>query len=231
MTSFKNWYSQYKRKHFLHSDFLHFFFLFGCIRLPVLVMMSSVTANGKTRVGASLFLLLLHSTATVLVSASCGESLSANVLDALSEAAAAGNDGGDPVSLFAPSVYYSDSKTKFVTAHKQSSKIEVLYEYFLCVDGGTTNSNGIQLYDDGTNGDDVANDGIYSRDCVHFCSSSVDFNDLYGFARMEMGPGGSNIVVLDVAKKGTVPYEEIDTPMLPGAKTYASSHAFFFSGE
>ena len=43
----------------------------------------------------------------------CGESLSKEFLTALKEAGASSDES---VNTFAPSVYYSDSKTKFVTA-------------------------------------------------------------------------------------------------------------------
>jgi len=186
---------------------------------------SSMLSSASFGATSLFLLLLLQSTTTV--SAACGESLSSNLLTALREAE---NGGADAVSLFAPSVYYSDSKTKFVTARNPDYDGKV-YDDWLCVDGAASNDDGIQLYDDGTNGDDFANDGIYSRDCVHICDSFVDFSDLYGFARSFDRKDGSHIVALDVTQKGTVPYEAITTPMFPGVKMYASSHAFFFSGE
>ena len=62
------------------------------------------------------------------------------------------------ISNFIPSVYYNGESSKFVTTEPG-----VLDHPSMCVDGGATHSGPIQLYDDGSNGDDVANDGVYSR--------------------------------------------------------------------
>lgn len=154
----------------------------------------------------------------------CGESLSKDFLTALKEAGASSDES---VNLFAPSVYYSDSKTKYVTASVNQE--QTLDNLWMCVDGASASTGPIKLYDDGTHGDDFANDGLYSRDCVHFCSSAVNFSDLYGFAMSDMFDGGSHLIVLDKAKRGTVPYDEVETPLITGSKSFASSHAFFFA--
>ena len=97
---------------------------------------------------------------------------------------------------------------------------------WLCVDGATSSSGAIELYDDGTHGDDVAGDGIYTRDCVHYCS--VDFSDYFGFA-MQASIGGASLTVMDASKEGTVPYDVLTTDLTPHGKAIASSHAFFFA--
>lgn len=51
---------------------------------------------------------------------------------------------------------------------------------------------------------------------------------MYGFA-MHYHVAGAHLIVLDASKENTVPYDEIDTPLTPGAKSFASSHAFFFA--
>jgi hypothetical protein len=104
----------------------------------------------------------------------------------------------------------------------------MLEHKWLCVDGAASSSGAIQLYDDGSNGDDFAGDGIYTRDCVHYCSSSVDFSDYFGFA-MHDNVGGASLTVMDASKEGTVPYDVLTTDLTPNGKVIASSHAFFFA--
>ena len=72
------------------------------------------------------------------------------------------------------------SSTKFISNYKT----EINHAYF-CVDSSESNDGVIQLYNDGTHRDDFANDGIYTRDCVHFCSENVDFNDIFGAVLVE----------------------------------------------
>jgi len=98
---------------------------------------------------------------------------------------------------------------------------------WLCVDGATSNES-IRLYDDGTHGDDFADDGIFTRDCVYYCSSKVDFRDYFGFA-MASEIYGANLIVMDESKEGTVPYDVVKTDLTPDGKAIASSHAFFFA--
>jgi len=146
--------------------------------------------------------------------ADCGAPLTSKYLEGIKSSKA---------NNFVPSVYYNGQSTKFITAEEGETTIE---SPFLCVDYGIDSSQ-IQLYDDGTHGDDVANDGVFTRDCVHFCTSVVDFSDLYGFAYHQNIY--NNLIVMDPAKKGTVPYQELLTPLIPNAKTYASSHLLFFA--
>ena len=129
------------------------------------------------------------------------------------------------VNNFAPSVYYTGGSTKFISTRTDQTELE---DEYLCVDGGTSSPGPIQLYDDGTHGDDFANDGVYTRDCVHFCAPSVDLSDIFGFA-MESDINGARLVVMDASIEGTVPYKVVDTPLTPGIRTIASSHAFFFA--
>eukprot|EP00592_Proboscia_alata_P008002 CAMPEP_0194353762 /NCGR_PEP_ID=MMETSP0174-20130528/2011_1 /TAXON_ID=216777 /ORGANISM="Proboscia alata, Strain PI-D3" /LENGTH=847 /DNA_ID=CAMNT_0039122437 /DNA_START=193 /DNA_END=2736 /DNA_ORIENTATION=+ len=98
----------------------------------------------------------------------------------------------------------------------------------LCVDGGASYSGPIQLYDDGTHGDDFAGDNIFTRECVHFCTVDINFDDYFGFA-MEEKINNARLIVVDASLKGTVPYEAVDTPLTPDTKAIASSHAFFFA--
>lgn len=125
--------------------------------------------------------------------------------------------------FFAPSVYYEGKSTKFISPSQTT-----LTSDWLCVDGATTSTYKIELYDDGTHGDDVANDGIFTRDCVYICTSRVNFSDFFGFA-MTADINSATLAVMDASKKGTVPYEVITTDLTPHGKAIASSHAFFFA--
>lgn len=90
-------------------------------------------------------------TTSTVESVSCaGESLSNTYLSGLTKAS---------ISNFIPSVYYNGGSAKFVTSKEGMTTLD---HAWLCVNG-SNNSGPIQLYDDGTNGDDVAGDGIYSR--------------------------------------------------------------------
>ena len=90
------------------------------------------------------------STSTVESVSCAGESLSNTYLSGLMKT---------PISNFIPSVYYDGGSAKFVTSKEGMTTLD---HKWLCVNG-SNNSGPIQLYDDGTNGDDVAGDGIYSR--------------------------------------------------------------------
>jgi len=127
------------------------------------------------------------------------------------------------VNNFVPSAYFEGSSTKFISTHETT-----VDHRLLCVDGGTSYDGEISLYDDGSHGDDFANDGVYSRGCVHYCSENVDLDDIFGYA-MEYNVADSRLIVVDASLKGTVPYETLDTPLTPGATAVASSHAFFFA--
>lgn len=146
----------------------------------------------------------------------CGDSVSKKYLSGLSKTS---------VNNFVPSAYFEGGSTKFISTTGQTT---VDYEY-LCV-GDDTSSSVIQLYDDGTHGDDFPNDNVYSRECVHFCSENVDFSDFFGYA-MEFDIDSARLIVLKADLKGTVPYEILDTPLTPEATVVASSHAFFFADE
>jgi len=144
----------------------------------------------------------------------CGDDLSSIYLEGIKLTS---------ISNFVPSAYFLGESTKFI-----STEIDSLDDENICVDGNSAYSGPITLYDNGMNGDDIAGDGVFSRDCVHFCSSIVDLNDLYGFA-MSHNVRSSRLSVVDSALRGKIPYESINTPLLPGLKVIASSHAFFVS--
>lgn len=146
----------------------------------------------------------------------CGDSLTETYLSGLLE--------NEEVFNFVPSVYYMNSSTKLISTRGDSFD-----HYLVCVDGARTSDGPIQLYDDGTHGDDFAGDGVYSRGCVHYCLDCVNLDDFFGYAMMDTIGSQSRLVVMDPAIKGTVPYETLDTPLTPGASVIASSHAFFFS--
>ena len=98
-------------------------------------------------------------TASTVESVSCaGESLSNIYLSGLMRSSTTGLMK-PPISNFIPSVYYDGGSAKFVTTKEGMTTLD---HGWLCVNG-SNNSGPIQLYDDGTNGDDVAGDGIYSR--------------------------------------------------------------------
>jgi len=152
----------------------------------------------------------------------CGDSLSETYLSKIREA---------NINLFAPSSYFRGSATKFISSsgttrdHLGTTQLDTEK---LCVDNATSYTGPIQLYDDGTHGDDVANDGVYTRDCVHYCEDKVDLSDFFGYA-MLLGSVYSRLIVVDESLEGTVPYEVLNTPLTPDATAIASSHAFFFA--
>ena len=61
-------------------------------------------------------------------------------------------------------MYYNQDATKYISIYGNN----VLDSSWLFVDGNDTYSSQIQLYDDGTNGDDVANNGIFTRNLCSF---------------------------------------------------------------
>ncbi len=81
----------------------------------------------------------------------CGDSLSETYLSKIREA---------NIDLYAPSAYFRGGATKFISSSGETQ----LDSDRLCVDGAASYDGPIQLYDDGTHGDDVANDGVYSRE-------------------------------------------------------------------
>jgi hypothetical protein len=134
-------------------------------------------------------------------------------------------DPNKSIKNFIPSVYYGGTSTKYISTDSSRQTIE---NPIVCVDGASSNTGKIQLYDDGTHGDDYANDGVYTRGCVHYCANEVDYSDVFGFA---MGNRIDDAMLTEMhpSVEGTIPYESITAPLIPGAKLYASSHAFFFA--
>ena len=129
------------------------------------------------------------------------------------------------VNNFVPSAYYHGETVKFISTYQ--TKIANIQ---LCVDGSKRAPSRIQLYDDGTHGDDVANDGVYTRDCVHFCDSYVNYDDYYGYA-LERRIDSARLVVVDPALRGQIPVEILPNPLFPEATLMATSHAAFFVDE
>lgn len=125
-------------------------------------------------------------------------------------------------SIFYPSAYFQGSAVKVVSANAFSS----MYHPFLCVDGGTRATT-FQLYDDGTRGDDVAGDGIYSRACVHFCESVIDYSDFWDYA-FHQNFYEADLIVVRSNLQNKIPHRVIQSPKYPKAKIYATSHAAFF---
>ncbi len=81
----------------------------------------------------------------------CGDSLSETYLSKIREV---------NINLFAPSAYFRGKSTKFIS----SDGVTELNTDKLCVDGAGSYTGPIQLYDDGSHGDDVAYDGVYTRE-------------------------------------------------------------------
>eukprot|EP00978_Attheya_sp_CCMP212_P004610 scaffold10049_cov70-Attheya_sp.AAC.2 len=132
------------------------------------------------------------------------------------------------VEFFVPSAYFYGESTKFLSATRTT-----LDHPSICVGGRTTHSK-IILNDNGKDGDDVAGDGVYSRGCIHFCDSSVDFRDIYGYAHEFSILGtssGARLHVVDNALKDSVPMTNFSLPLSPDAYAIATSHAFFFIDE
>jgi len=144
----------------------------------------------------------------------CGDSLSNKYLKKIRKA---------DINLFTPSAYFRGGATKFIS----SEGLTEIDRDELCVDGATSYTGPIQLYDDGTHGDDFANDGVYTRDCVHYCEDKVDLSDIFGYAMLRNSV--TRLIVVDESLEGTVPYDVLNIPLTPGAKAIASSHAFFFA--
>jgi len=112
---------------------------------------------------------------------SCGGSISQSRLDGIIEAK---TKDSKTLSDFVPRAYFGGSGgVKFIISQTSRTNID---DSSLCVDGATMYSGRIDLFDDGSHGDDVAGDGIYLRDCVRFCAGSgaenIDSNDYWGFA-------------------------------------------------
>jgi hypothetical protein len=130
-------------------------------------------------------------------------------------------------SNFIPSVYYLGSATKFVTTNPIYA-VETIFSEELCVDGDQQPSE-IKLYDDGTNGDDIAGDGVYSRACIHFCESVVDFADYWNFAfERHAAAGEARLVAMDPSLQGQIPSQQLPNTHYPDAQLWATSHALFF---
>lgn len=129
-----------------------------------------------------------------------------------------------PFSNFVPSAYFAGSAVKYISAEH-----EEIFDQELCVDGQSTPTS-IALFDDGTNGDDIAGDGIFSRSCIHFCESSVDFSDLFDFA-FEREIWDGRLVVVRPDLKGQIPSVSLPTPLHPDARMVATSHVSFFVDE
>lgn len=133
---------------------------------------------------------------------------------------------GTQANNFVPSAYFLGKATKFVTTE---DGLTVIDDPQICVDG-KTESETIELFDDGTHGDDIAGDGVYSRSCVHFCEATVNFEDVWGFA-MEKNDaaGAARLIVVDPSLEGEIPAEILPTPsQYPGATIVATSHAAFY---
>ena len=67
------------------------------------------------------------------------------------------NRNGNQVNNFVPSAYFLGKATKFVTTEEGLTEID---DPNICVDG-KEETEIIQLFDDGTHGDDVAGDGKF----------------------------------------------------------------------
>jgi len=122
---------------------------------------------------------------------------------------------------YIPSAYYAGGATKFVSTGEK-----VIYDDELCVDGRTSPID-IQLYDDGTHGDDFAGDGVFSRACVHYCESAVDMSDYWGFA-YERSIAGARLIVVRKDLQGQIPSQRLPNSLYPSAQLWATSHAVFF---
>ena len=125
-------------------------------------------------------------------------------------------------NTFVPSIYFGGSAVKLVSA----SGMRTITHPQLCVNG-TTSSTRIDLYDDGTHGDDVAGDGIYTRACVHFCESFINYADIWNFA-YQQNFQSADLTVVTPSLKGKIPHQVARSPKYPKAKIYVTSHAAFF---
>lgn len=134
------------------------------------------------------------------------------------------------VNNFAPSAYYEGQSTKLISTRSDFVMSPVHNKGLLCVDGGTEPVSNIELYDDGSHGDDYANDGIFTRDCIHFCVSKIDYSDYFGFAmNFKFTDPDFYLTVMKKELEGSVPYEEVSNDLTPDATVIATSHAFFFA--
>ena len=125
-------------------------------------------------------------------------------------------------NTFVPSIYFGGSAVKLVSA---SGMRDITHEQ-LCVDGETSSTK-IFLYDDGTHGDDVPGDGIYTRACVHFCQSFINYNDIWNFA-YQQNFMSADLTVVKPGLKGQIPHHVVRSPKYPKARIFVTSHAAFF---
>lgn len=138
---------------------------------------------------------------------------------ALSAAYLSSLRSGPVISSYIPTAYFQGESTKYI-----STEHTKVFDENLCVDEQTTATD-IQLFDDGTNGDDIANDGIYSRSCIHFCRANYD--DIWGFA-FERDVWDARLTEVQSNLKGTIPSTDITSPLYPDVVVKATSHAAFF---
>lgn len=79
----------------------------------------------------------------------------------------------------------------------------------------TIYSERIDLFDDGSHGDDVVGEGIYSRDCVRFCAGhgfgNIDYNNYWGFA-METSMFGARLIAVDPSLEDKFPPNSLTRP-------------------
>lgn len=125
-------------------------------------------------------------------------------------------------NLFYPTAYFGGSAVRFISANGLKS----FFHPMICVDGQTTATT-ITLRDDGQQGDDVANDNIYTRACVHFCASAVNYADVFNYAFHQVF-ASADLIVVRPGLSGKIPYHVIQSPKYPQATVYATSHAAFF---
>ena len=165
--------------------------------------------------GCLFFLLAatLHGSSAATVCPTDLEPIPANFLEALNTS---------QTNVFYPSAYFVGSAVRMVSATGLTS----FYSPLVCVDGETVAST-IYLRDDGKHGDDVAGDGLYTRRCVHFCESSVDFADVWNYAYHQTIQN-ADLIAVTASLQGEIPYDVIQSPKYPEATVYATSHAAFF---
>lgn len=167
--------------------------------------------------GAMVCHILLSHSSTVTANTVCpslqSQVVPTNFLNALKPSQA---------NVFVPSAYFFGSAVKMVSA----ANLTNFYHSMLCVDGATTPTR-IYLRDDGQGGDDVAGDGLYTRACVHFCESVVNYADMWNFAYHQTIQA-ADLVAVRPNLRGTIPYHVIQSPKYPKATVYATSHAAFF---
>lgn len=125
-------------------------------------------------------------------------------------------------NVFYPSAYFAGSSVRLLSA----SGLRSYYHPMLCVDGRTTATT-ITLRDDGMLGDSLANDGIFTRACVHFCQAAINYTDVYNYA-FHQTFSSADLIVVRTTLQGKIPYHVIQSPKYPKATVYATSHAAFF---